>query len=109
MTQSVQQTAKTFKILLSIGITIIGILYGISTFVYDAKHCTVDIEAIRHELDRMKKDSNDKHRSMEEKIQGKEKSIQMGLAGLKVSLARISTDLQFIKEQLIRKGLGNGK
>lgn len=109
MYQKIKENAKLFKVLLGILVTIITILYGISNFVYEAKHCTVDIEDIRQELAKMKKDSLLKHQSMEEKIQGNEKSIQMGLAKLDVGLVRISTDLQFIKEQLIRKGLGDGK
>lgn len=106
---TIEQKAKTFKILLSIGITVMGLLYGISTFVSDTRHCTVDVELIKEEIKQMKKDSDVKHQSMEEEIKGNEKSIQMGLAKLEVGLTRISTDLQFIKEQLMRKGLDKGK
>ena len=101
----IERNAKTIKAIIALIITLSAIVYGLCIFIYQTKECSQDIENIKSEMLASQLKNSDKHHQIEERIAQNEKNFQMTSAKLDVSLIEISSDLKFIKEHLMRKGL----
>lgn len=103
----IERNAKAIKVIIASFITISAIIYGLCIFIYQTKECSQDIENIKSEMLASQLKNSEKHRQIEERIAQNEKNFQMTSAKLDVSLIEIRSDLKFIKEHLMRKGLDN--
>lgn len=101
----IERNAKIIKIIIASIITLSAIIYGLCVFIYQTKECSKDIENIKSEMLASNLKNSEKHRQIEEQIAQNEKNFQMTSAKLDVSLIEIRSDLKFIKEHLMRKGL----
>jgi hypothetical protein len=101
----IERNVKIIKIIIASIMTLSAIVYGLCIFVYQAKECSQDIENIKSEMLAIQLKNSEKHRQIEERIVQNEKNFQMTSAKLDVSLIEIRSDLKFIKEHLMRKGL----
>lgn len=101
----IDKNAKAIKTIIGLLIIIVSLVYGFCIFIYQNKQCTKDVDKIKLDLIRIEQDSLKKHKEIDERINQNEKNFQMTSAKLDVSLIEIRSDLKFIKEHLIRKGL----
>lgn len=112
ITNKIERSAKTIKVVISLLGILAGIVYSFCIFIYQSHQNAKDIADLRHEFTVEKTKireelakSNSAHKLLEEKIIQNQQDFKMTATKLDVSLVRISTDLQFIKEQLMRKGM----
>lgn len=112
ITNKIERSAKTIKVVISLLGILAGIVYSFCIFIYQSHQNAKDIADLRHEFTVEKTKireelakSNGAHKLLEEKIIQNQQDFKMTATKLDVSLVRISTDLQFIKEQLMRKGM----
>lgn len=103
----IERNARIIKIIIASVITLSAIIYGLCVFIYQTKECSRDIENIKSEIFASQLKNSEKHRQIEERVAQNEKNFQMTSAKLDVSLIEIRSDLKFIKEHLMRKGLDN--
>ena len=103
--ERIERNAKIIKAIIAAIITLSAIIYGLCIFIYQTKECSQDIENIKSEMLASQLKNSEKHRQIEERIAQNEKNFQMTSAKLDVSLIEIRSDLKFIKEHLMRKGL----
>lgn len=101
----IERNVKMIKIIIALIMTLSAIIYGLCIFVYQANECSQNIKNIKSEMLADKLKNSEKHRQIEERIAQNEKNFQMTSAKLDVSLIEIRSDLKFIKEHLMRKGL----
>ena len=103
--EQIERNAKKIKAIIALIITLSVIVYGLCIFIYQTTECSQDVKDIKSRMlsDQLK--NSEKHRQMEERIAQNEKNFQMTSAKLDISLIEIRSDLKFIKEHLIRKGL----
>jgi arginine deiminase len=102
---TVKKKAVIVRTVVSLAICITSLMYAGFKYIEDTKQCKIDVERLRDDILEMKKINANKHQIMDERISQNEKNFEMTTAKLDVSLVRISTDLQFIKEQLMSKGM----
>lgn len=103
--EQIEHNAKTIKAIIASIITLSAVIYGLCIFIYQTKKYSQDIENIKSEMSASQLKNSEKHRQIEERIAQNEKNFQMTSAKLDVSLIEIRSDLKFIKEHLMRKGL----
>lgn len=101
----IEHNTKIIKAIIASIITLSVIIYGLCIFIYQTKECSQDIKNIKSEMLASQLKNSEKHRQIEERIAQNEKNFQMTSAKLDVSLIEIRSDLKFIKEHLMRKGL----
>lgn len=99
-----RNTRKIKAVIVSI-ITLSVFVYSLCIFIYQTNECSQDIKNIKSEMlaDQLK--NSEKHHQIEERIAQNEKNFQTTSAKLDVSLIEIRSDLKFIKEHLMKKGL----
>lgn len=103
--QKIEHNAKMIKACLGVLVTLGIFIYGVCIFIYQSKQCNARVELIQQEVDKDRAANSLKHKEIEERINQNEKNFQMTSAKLDVSLIEIRSDLKFIKEHLMRKGL----
>lgn len=86
-------------ILLSTFSIILGFTYSLCLFIYENHENSKQIEAI-------KADINERHKEIVARFERDERDFQLTSEKLDVSLTKISTDLQFIKEYVIDRKKG---
>lgn len=101
----IEKNARAIKAVIGLILFLCGLVYGFCVFIYKTKECSNKVTELTLRIEGMKTASNLKHQELENRIAMNEKNFQMITTKLDVSLDKISTDLQFIKEHLIRKGL----
>lgn len=108
----VENNLKTIKILISIIALIASLVYAISVFIYESKQSGVKLQSLEYNLTNYKRDLEDykhladkRHIELEKQISQNQRDFQLGLARIEVGLNDIATDLQFLKQNLITKGL----
>jgi len=101
----VSKKAGIIRSVIGLIVCLSSIFYGVCKYIEETKQCKIDVEYLRKDLAEMKQASITKHQLIEDRINQSEKNFQMTTTKLDVALVRISTDLQFIKEQLISKGM----
>lgn len=101
----IERNTKIIKAIIASIITLSAIIYGLCVFIYQTTECSQDIKNIKSTMlaDQLK--NSEKHHQIEERIAQNEKNFQMTSAKLDVSLIEIRSDLKFIKEHLMKKGL----
>lgn len=125
--KKIESNARAIKTIISLLIVTLGLIYGLCIFIYQSKSNTETIAELKVTLAEHKSKSdtkiqnletkmlgeynklNEKHNRLNERMYQNEKNFEMTAKGLDTSLAKISTDLQFIKERLIDKALGNSE
>lgn len=103
--EKIERNAKAIKTIISLLIIVLSLVYGFCIFIYQSKNNAELISELKIEVVENKKNCDSKYKVLEERISQNERNFQMTSTKLDVSLTRISTDLQFIKEHLLRKGL----
>lgn len=103
--KKIERNAQTIKALIAVIVVICGIAYTCFTFVYQSKECTQQVKDIWIEINNMKNQNKIIHEGISTRIEQNEKNFNLTSVKLETSLAKISTDIQFIKEQFIRKGM----
>jgi hypothetical protein len=101
----IERNSRVIKAIIASIMALSAIIYGLCVFIYQTKECSQDIENIKSEMLASQLKNSEKHRQIEERIAQNEKNFQMTSAKLDVSLIEIRSDLKFIKEHLMRKGL----
>lgn len=114
--EKIEKSAKTMKIIWGLISTLLAGVYGFCIYIYQSKmdvhDNTIAIKEMREEIKNHKRECSDRfvafeneHRSFESRIMQNAKNTEMTAAKIEVSLTKISADLQFIKENLMRKGM----
>ena len=103
--EKIEKNTRWVKTLIGLFICLSTVIYSICIFIYKNRECTVRVDNLYQDFIEMKSSSDIKHKMMESKIEQNSRDFQLGLAKLDVGLARISTDIQFIKEQFIKMGM----
>ena len=101
----VKKKAVIIRTAVSLVICAISLLYAGFSYIEDTKQCKIDVEKLRYDILEMKKASESKHQMIDDRMTQNEKNFEMTTTKLDISLVRISTDLQFIKEQLMSEGM----
>jgi hypothetical protein len=104
-TEKIEKNAKTLRVILWILGIVCTAIYSFCIFVYQTRQCATDMIALQAKVSAMETASNAKHKEIDARITQNEKNFQLTSTKLDVSLIEIRSDLQFIKEHLIRKGL----
>lgn len=102
---TIEKNAKAIKTLLGIVVLICSLVYGLCIFVFQTQECTHKLASLTLNVEKMKEDSAIKHTELENRISINEKNFQMTSTKLDVNLTKISADLQFIKEHLMKRGM----
>lgn len=102
---SIERNAKAIKTIVGFLVLICGLIYGFSVFIFRTQECTHKLADLVLDVSKMKTNSDLKHREIEDRITLNEKNYQLTSAKLDVNLAKISADLQFIKEHLMKRGM----
>lgn len=102
---SIEKNAKAIKTLIGILVLVCSMVYGLCVFIFQTQECTHKLASLALNVEKMKADSIVKHTELENRISLNEKNFQMTSTKLDVSLTKISADLQFIKEHLMKKGM----
>lgn len=96
-----EKVARNYKIIVAVA----AFLYGCFIFVYTQTQHSQTLISIQnqhaHDIAQLKQS----HNELEKRVSGNEKNFQMTSVKLDTTLNRISTDLQFIKQKLIEKGM----
>lgn len=103
--EKIENNAKSIKIIIGSLVLVSSLIYGFCIFLYQSKQCTVDLNTLKLHMVKFEQEASNKHQEIEKRISQNEKNFQMTSTKLDVSLIEIRSDLQFIKEHLIRKGL----
>ena len=103
--KKIEKNAKAIKSLIGLFILVISLIYGFCIFIYQNKQCIKDLHNLEIDLIGFKQEARKEHQDLSDRVNTNEKNFQMTSAKLDISLTKISADLQFIKEHLIRKGL----
>jgi hypothetical protein len=103
--EQIERNARRIKAIIASIITLSVFIYGVCIFIYQTNECSQDIKNIKSEMLAGQLKNSEKHRQIEERVAQNEKNFQMTSAKLDVSLIEIRSDLKFIKEHLMRKGL----
>lgn len=101
----IEKNARMIKALIAAIIVILGVAYTCFTFIYQSKECTKQVSDIWVEINSLKSINKAIHDGINARIEQNEKNFNLTSVKLETSLAKISTDIQFIKEQFIRKGI----
>ena len=105
--EQIERNARKIKAIIASIITLSVFVYGLCVFIYQTNECSKDIKNIKSEMLANQLKNSEKHHQIDERIAQNEKNFQMTSAKLDVSLTEIHSDLKFIKEHLMRKGLGH--
>lgn len=96
-----RKVARNYKII----VTVAAFLYGCFIFVSTQTQHSQTLIAIQnqhaHDIAQLKQS----HSELEKRVSGNEKNFQMTSVKLDTTLNRISTDLQFIKQKFIERGM----
>lgn len=103
--ERINHNARQIKTIIAALVGLCGLVYGFCIFIYQTKQCSVDLANLKAEIASTNQQNLQKHKEIDAHINQNEKNFQMTSAKLDVSLIEIRSDLQFIKEHLIRKGL----
>lgn len=106
--QHINNLIKNHKVLssiISIILTVFSISYGVASYVIYSHESMEDAARLRMEFTEYKKTSESTHKDFDRRLNEYEKEFKMTTTKLDVTLAKISTDLQFIKEQLMSRGM----
>lgn len=103
--ERINHNAWQIKTIIAALVGLCGLVYGFCIFIYQTKQCSVDLANLKAKIASTNQENIQKHKEIEARINQNEKNFQMTSAKLDVSLIEIRSDLQFIKEHLIRKGL----
>ena len=101
----IEKNARAIKAVFGLMILITGLVYGFCIFIYQTKECTRQVNELKIQMAATDTRNATTHKEIESRIDQNEKNFQMTATKLDVNLIKISADLQFIKEQLIRKGM----
>lgn len=101
----IEKNAKMIKALIAALVVVCGVAYTCFAFIYQSKECTKQVKDIWVEINAMKTSNKLIHDGITERISQNERNFNLTSVKLETSLAKISTDIQFIKEQFIRKGM----
>lgn len=102
---TIEKNAKAIKALIGLFIFVCSMVYGFCVFVYQTRECSNKLIDLSLRVDKMGADNFLKHQEIDNRITQNEKNFQMTSAKLDISLTRISADIQFIKEHLMKKGM----
>lgn len=103
--ERINHNARQIKTIIAALVGLCGLVYGFCIFIYQAKQCSIDLLNLKADIAVTNQENMQKHKEIEARILQNEKNFQMNSAKLDVSLTEIRSDLRFIKEHLIRKGL----
>ena len=103
--EQIDHNTKTIRTIIASLVALCGLVYGFCIFIYKTKQCSIDLINLKAEIASINQQNIQKHKEIDARINQNEKNFQMTSAKLDVSLIEIRSDLQFIKEHLIRKGL----
>lgn len=103
--EQIERNARRIKAIIASIITLSVFIYGVCIFIYQTNEYSQDIKSIKSEMLAYQLKNSEKHRQIEERVAQNEKNFHMTSAKLDVSLIEIRSDLKFIKEHLMRKGL----
>ena len=103
--EQIEKNAKLIKACIGVLILLGALIYGACIFVYQSKQCNERVLTLQTYMAEMEARNTAKHKEIDNRITQNEKSFQMTSAKLDVSLIEIRSDLKFIKEHLMRKGL----
>ena len=96
---------KVLSGIISIVITIFSVSYGVASYVINSHAQLEDAVSLRSEFVTYKKEAAQVHKEFDQRLDNYEREFKTTTTKLDVSLAKISTDLQFIKEQLMSRGM----
>lgn len=94
-----RKSHSTMTILLATFSIILGFTYSLCLFIYENHENAKQIEEIKNNID-------SRHKEIVARFEKDEKDFQMTAEKLDVSLTKISTDLQFIKEYVVDRKKG---
>lgn len=97
----IERNARTIKLVVSLLSILTGVIYSFCIFIYQSHENARQIDELKHEL----REQKEVHKTLESKILQNQKDFQLTATKLDVSLVKISADLQFIKEQLMKRGM----
>lgn len=97
--------AKVVSGIFSAVILMCGIAYSVATFIEHGNQCYIELQTLKDEFHTYKRTATEKHHKLSQKVIDSENDFKLTAAKLDTSLARIATDLQFIKEQLMSRGM----
>lgn len=103
--EKIEKSAKAIKTIIGLLIIITTLIYGFCIYVYQNQKNQEELFKLKDEFIQYKAESILKYQDISARVSQNEKNFQMNAAKLEVTLARITTDLQFIKESLMKKGL----
>lgn len=97
----IDKNTKMINSIVTILIFLGGIIYACFTFIYQSHESTKQVEQLWSSISKI----NSRIDEVDSRIKQNEKDFNLTATRLETSLARISTDIQYIKEQFIRRGM----
>lgn len=96
-----KKVARNYKIIIAVGAFLYGCFIFVSTQNQHSQQITMIQNQHSHDIAQLKSS----HATLKERVESNEKNFNMTSVKLDTTLSRISTDLQFIKQKLIEKGM----
>lgn len=96
-----KKVARNYKIIVTIGAFLYGCFIFVSTQTQHSQMLISIQNKHEHDIAQLKQS----HNELEKRVTNNEKNFNMTSVKLDTTLNRISTDLQFIKQKLMGKGL----
>lgn len=110
--EKIEKSARAMKVVWGVVTTLFAGVYGFCIYIYqnrlDLHDHTKSIQELRVEINGHKQECVNRFKIYEETHKNLEKGIAQNSSDrmkIEVALTKISTDLQFIKEHLMRKGM----
>lgn len=114
MTQIIKLADKLglFKSIISLGVIICGLIYGLCIFIYkiDTRELTIKTmqekeQALQSQIDNLALRTDEKYERLMDRIIQNEKNYLVNSTKIDYNFTKLFADLQYIKEKLIDKGL----